>query len=595
MCAVGSTTTPFAGSNNICAAPLLVDPAHGDVHETATSPTIDIGVNGDASLLTTDYYGRPRVELGKTGSNSALVDAGASEFHPTAATASTCSQIDALLTQAENGDVITIATMCVGGSFTIPDDTRVTLQGAPTGTNGFDGIGATGEALHADRSVGLTLRNLTIRNYTVGPTRSAVELQLEPGPLPTIDHVQFLRNTSGGEPAGLVVNAFPLNCGLTGSLTLTGSTFSDNVNGGGSQPQGGGAVIDLGCPAHLVISGNQFSGNMVHAGFGFGYGGGLLVLNESGGQLVTAQQDHNVFRGNAIDSTGAANSIYFGGGESIWGVALTSTDDTFIDNALPAPVGPNSLSEGAGLGITDQVCGGAGTRPATTAVNLVAAGNTIGAPASGGTGAGAGVFAGCAFNSNFTGGALTLINSTISGNSLPGGTAGLASRSREALTLSNSVVAGNAGAGSVNISGFGIGGGSGSPTVAYSDVCTPGTSVPLPGPHNLCADPKLTGASTGDVHETSSSPTIDAGSNALVPSGASTDAYGAPRIFATKTCTAVVDIGAAEFGTRTIDLSAATAADAPKTVVRSEKASHRAASTSPGLHGGGHLHRQRSR
>ena len=276
VCDVGSTTTPFAGSRNICAAPLLVDPTHGDVHETAASPTLDIGFNGDAFGLSTDYYGRPRVELGTGASNSALVDAGASEFHPTAPTATNCSQIDALITQAENGDVITIATMCTGGSFTIPDDTRLTLQGAPTGTNGFDGIGATGEALHGNRSVGLTLRNLTIRNYTVGPTKTAVELQLEPGPLPTIDHVQFLRNTSGGEPGGLLVNGFPNGCGLTGSLTITGSTFSDNVNGGGSQPQGGGAVIDLGCPANLVISGNAFSGNTVQSGFLFGYGAGLL-------------------------------------------------------------------------------------------------------------------------------------------------------------------------------------------------------------------------------------------------------------------------------------------------------------------------------
>jgi hypothetical protein len=570
VCDLASTTTPFAGSHNICAAPLLVDPTHGDVHETAASPTVDVGFNSDAFGLSTDYYRRPRVELGKGASNSALVDAGASEFHPTAPTATNCSQIDALITQAENGDVITIATMCTGGSFTIPDDTRLTLQGAATGTNGFDGIGATGEALHGNRSVGLTLRNLTIRNYAVGPTKTAVELQLEPGPLPTIDHVQFLRNTSGGEPGGLLVNGFPNGCGLTGSLTITGSTFSDNVNGGGSQPQGGGAVIDLGCPANLVISGNVFSGNTVQSSFLFGYGAGLLVLNESGGQLVTAQQDHNVFRGNTVESTGQSNSIYFGAGETVSGVTLTSTDDTFIDNALPAPVGPNSASEGAGLGITDQVCGGPGTRAPTTAVNLVAAGNTIGAPGSGGTGGGAGVFAGCAFNSSFTGGALTLINATISGNSFPGGNAGLAGQPSGALTLSNSVVAANAGA--TDIGGFGLSGGGGSAAVSYSDVCKPGASAPLPGAHNLCADPKLTGASTGDVHETSASPTIDAGSNALVPAGTSTDAYGAARIFATKTCAAVVDIGAAEFGTRTAVCPPPPPPAAAKTVVRSEKA-----------------------
>ena len=133
-----------------------------------------------------------------------------------------------------------------------------------------------------------------------------------------------------------MVNGFPDDCGLTGSLTAHGlDVLGQRERRQPRNIEGGGAAIDLGCPAHLVISGNKFSGNMVHAGFGFGYGGGLQVLNESGGQLVTAQQDHNVFRGNAIDSTGAANSIYFGGGESLWGVTLTSTDDTFIDNTLP--------------------------------------------------------------------------------------------------------------------------------------------------------------------------------------------------------------------------------------------------------------------
>lgn len=568
VCAAGSVTTPFSGTGNICAAPLLVDPAHGDVHETATSPTLDIGVNGDAASLTTDYYGRPRLELGRAGSNSALVDAGASEFHPTAPTATTCSQIDALLAQAENGDAITIATMCVGGSFTIPADTPLTLQGAPGGTYGFDGVGASGEALHGDRSVGLTLRNLTIRNYTVGPTRSAVELQLDSGALPTIDHVQFLRNTSGGSVAGLLVNGFPGFCGLTGTLSLTNSTLADNLNGGSYQPSGGAAAIVLGCPARLVISSNQFTGNTVHApaSSSFGYGAGLFVANESGGQPVIGEQDHNTFRGNTIESTGVANSSYFGGGEAIWGVALTSTDDSFIDNTLPGPAGANGVSEGAGLGISDPTCGGPGTRTPTTAVNLAAAANTIGAPSSGGRADGAGVFAGCAFNFDFAGGPLTLVNATISGNTAADGIAGLAGQTSGALTLSNAIVAGNGGTGASDIGGFGIGGGSGSASVAYSDVCRPGTTGALPGPHNLCADPRLDGAAAGDVHETAASPTIDAGSNALVPAGLSGDAFGATRIFATKTCTPVVDMGAAEFGVRTA-VCPPPPASSPKTVV----------------------------
>ena len=73
------------GRHNICAAPLLVDPRHGDVHETAASPTIDMGANVDSpSKLAIDYYGGPASSTATGASNGARVDIGASEFHPSA-------------------------------------------------------------------------------------------------------------------------------------------------------------------------------------------------------------------------------------------------------------------------------------------------------------------------------------------------------------------------------------------------------------------------------------------------------------------------------------------------------------------------------
>ncbi|MGZ4190688.1 MAG: hypothetical protein ACXVQ5_12720, partial [Actinomycetota bacterium] len=95
---------------------------------------------------------------------------------------------------------------------------------------------------------------------------------------------------------------------------------------------------------------------------------------------------------------------------------------------------------------------------------------------------------------------------------------------------------------------------------------------------------KLAGASTGDAHETSASLTIDAGSNALIPAGLTTDAYGATRIFASRTCAAVVDMGAAEFGTRTATCPPPAA---PKTVVRSEKSTSTGVDVSLGCTGTG--------
>jgi hypothetical protein len=117
--------------------------------------------------------------------------------------------------------------------------------------------------------------------------------------------------------------------------------------------------------------------------------------------------------------------------------------------------------------------------------------------------------------------------------------AGIDGEDTDQLTLQNSIVNGDTGAGSSEIGGFG-----GGITATYSDVCN-GTA-PFAGTGNICADPKLAAVASGDVHETATSPTIDVGSNALVPSGVTTDFYGASRIVGTKQAAGIVDMGAAE-------------------------------------------------
>ncbi len=92
-----------------------------------------------------------------------------------------------------------------------------------------------------------------------------------------------------------------------------------------------------------------------------------------------------------------------------------------------------------------------------------------------------------------------------------------------------------------------IGGFGGGITFSYSDVCS-GTA-PYTGTANICADPELADVATSDVHETASSPTIDAGLNADVPAGATTDVYGQKRIVGTKQAAGIVNIGAAEWQT----------------------------------------------
>jgi hypothetical protein len=99
--------------------------------------------------------------------------------------------------------------------------------------------------------------------------------------------------------------------------------------------------------------------------------------------------------------------------------------------------------------------------------------------------------------------------------------------------MRNSIVAGNIGA--ADVVGFS------SKSISSSDACAPG---PFPGSGNICASPFLRnpGPGHGDAHETQFSPTIDTGSNAMVPGGLTTDFEGDARIVGP-----AVDMGADEF------------------------------------------------
>jgi hypothetical protein len=478
-------------------------------------------------------------------------------FGASAASAATvttdCANLSSTLSGAAgtNGETIVLSDsgLC-NAHFTLPSTaTNLTIAGASTGTNGFDGTGLTNTALSGSNMDGLTLRNLTFQNYSYqGP---AVFITSVGGALPTIDSDRFRNNShtgGAGFMGALTIGANQGTCSdYTSPLTITNSTFSGNTSTTTSSigfAAGGAVSVGFSCSAtttaNLVITGNTFTGNSVSTAGAAGYGGALYSASGFTGQL-TAQQSGNVFQNNSIVSTAATpSSTYNGGGEWLGSINLTSTGDEFIGNSLPGPSGATAASEGAGLGvIRGNDCTPPTDRVSATAINLAAVGNTIGAPSLGGSVEGAGVYAGCEALQGTGGFDLTLIDSTVSGNSGPGGAAGVDGEATDTLALQNSIVNGDTGAGSSEIGGFG-----GGITASYSDVCN-GTA-PLTGTGNICADPKLANAAAGDVHETSTSPTIDAGSNALVPSGVTTDFYGKQREVGTKQSAAIVDIGAAE-------------------------------------------------
>jgi hypothetical protein len=508
--------------------------------------------------------GRGRAAFGRTATVVAVfaVFAVGASAASAATVATDCTNFGPTLSAAAgtNGETIVLTGLCTGANahFALPSTaTNLTIEGASSGVNGFDGTGVTNSALSGLNMDGLTLRNLTFENYSL-TTNGAVNLLLSgSGALPTIDSDRFINNSLTTtffslQAAGLQILVFGSACPLTpGSLTITNSTFSGNMTTTSdtlaSDPTfGGGAGVQFVCTppntANLVVTGNTFSGNSIHTAGSAAFGAGLYAGNGSNQQL-TAQQSGNVFQGNSIVSTAVTPTSYNGAGEWVGTINLTSTGDEFIGNALPGPSGASASSEGAGFGVVRGSCGGTPAADSTaTATNLVAVDNTIGAPSSGGSVEGAGVYAGvvaCGPTQGTGGFHLTLINSTVSGNSGPGGAAGIDGESTDVLTLQNSIVNGDTGAGSSEIGGFG-----GGITATHSDLCN--GSSPLAGTGNICADPKLAGVASGDVHETSASPTIDAGSNALVPSGVTTDFYGQNRIVGTTQAGAIVDIGAAE-------------------------------------------------
>jgi hypothetical protein len=490
-----------------------------------------------------------------------------------AAVSATCADLQTKLDAANNGDVITLddlGTPCTG-IYTLPakpSPFAFTLQGAGSGAT-FDPGSAhqilTGSAAGSNE-IDVTLRNLTFRNGNVFLGEGSA-LYLDGNVSATVDHDRFLHNTAGTN--GGAVRIASTNASTP--ISITNSVFGDGTTAGANRASNGGAVhvnSGAGGPS-VVISNNVFDGNTAFSSAGAlnltvsttaggtmtvddnvfsrnvadtqggaaviqgntatlrrntftgnrllqtsglgASGAGAWLLGYGGGTANLTQSD-NRFDANAAEGTVAANKDVSGGGERVQNFKLVSRNDRFTHNSFPAVSGTGQ-AEGAGLAI--EGCNGVPIIPSQVE-NLVAAGNTIAGPA-----LGAGVYVGC----NPGPAALTMLDSTVSGNQSgagTGSTAGLFGGPDDTLTMRNSIVAGNIGA--ADVSGFGT------RIVTFTDACA-GAS-PLTGAGNICANPLLVGAGPGqaNVHETQASPTLDKGSAAALPPGLTTDFEGQARI-----------------------------------------------------------------
>jgi hypothetical protein len=470
--------------------------------------------------------------------------------------------INEVATTADHGegDVIVLNGMCDAANLSspagviLPAGSSFSIEGKPGTTSGFDGAGVTGPLLGnvpSTEAGAMTFSHLTFQH-----AKGVSALSIRASRV-TLSDDSFLENEEqgGSEHAAFVdVGQSPANCPPTTgppAITLTGSTFSRNKLALGNNAGGGaGAWLEDTCEqSRNVVEGNTFEGNTLEASGTAKTvevtGGGLQFV---GGKTLPApvSQRSNVFDSNSILATVPAEGNYGGGGEWLQDASLSSIGDRFSRNTIAGTSNPSesAWSWGAGLGIDNfaLACSEAAL-PESTLEDAVVTGNSIGPGYTVALGGG-GVWVGCSH--------LRVLDSTFTLNTAPNG-AGIEGEPNDQLELANSIVAEDSGGN--EIAGFNASTSGGSLTATFSDVCSyAGSSEPLPGTGNICTNPLL--ADNGepasfDVHETASSPTIDAGSNALVPSGLTTDAFGTPRILAGHTgCTgsfpAVVDMGAAE-------------------------------------------------
>jgi hypothetical protein len=375
----------------------------------------------------------------------------------------------------------------------------------------------------------LTISNLTFEHANIGGA-SGGALEIDAHGL-TLSGDSFLENTvSDGEgaAASLIVNAEPCAASAEPALRIVGSTFRQNRSASKSSNVFGGAVAAfLGCPlVPSVLEHDAFEANTLEAGGSNpSAGGGLFVAGGVFEATVPLLQADDVFDSNRVLVDGTPGS-YGGGGEWVQGIDLTSVGDRFSRNSLPGTSGAN-WSWGAGLGILNDDCNEK-TPTESTLENAVVTDNSIGSGEAKNLG-GAGIYIGCDVSPTASN-HLHLYDSTVTENTTPsGGVAGIDGGPEDQLTVQNSIVANDVGGSETG----GFTGPGGSITASYSDLCASGASSPAPGTGNICAAPLLADAGDPeslDVHEMRSSPTVQAGSTELVPSGLTSGFYGEPRI-----------------------------------------------------------------
>ena len=455
--------------------------------------------------------------------------------------------------------------ICSTGSLTIAGST-ISSNAATAGAGGmlsFAGQGgdALGGGIYSHGTLSLSASTLSGNKAVGGNTNDASGTTpnyagtADGGAIfcvsATITSSTLSGNTAaGGQGAGYnVVGASGIGGGVycTGALTLSASTVSTNhcttgmSEAGQGEPDGGGGIYAGGklSVVQSTVSGNTADGGIGNYGGlpgGNAYGGGIWAT----AALAVSQStiSGNTVTGGTGNDGSVAPPLKAGNGGNGLGGGIYATASSVVSDSTLA---------------NNSAIGGAG-------------GYTMGNAPSGGGNGGNGnggavrIAAGASFQ---------LLDSTVSGNNAtagaggagydmpnepvlppgkPGAAAGAGLSIFGSALLDNSIVSANHAnsafndiAGVANASSannlIGIGG---------------GLTNNVHGNKVGVTNPKLSalgnnGGPTQTLVPLAGSPAIDAGSNALIPSGVATDQRGLPRIF-NKT----VDIGADEYSVVTI-------------------------------------------
>ena len=489
-----------------------------------------------------------------------------------------CAGLQAALNDTSKGTVI-LQGICVGSSFTLAR--ALVLDGDPSdGPDGFDGSGAPDAVLTVTNPGSLTISDLLFRDSTRAGSGGALSISGTAGAV-LLARNTFLGNstTASGAGGALAISV----AGTSGDVVdLVDNTFGSLAEPNTAAGDGGGAFV-VANNSQISLTGNTFRGNESQAG----NGGGLFVARGSG-SLSTITFNANVFD---------QNQAALGGGGAYLaasGSPATVTGNQFVANGLTGAAEhlgaglyadtPRPLTQSLNLFDSNEISGGQPTSggggeyiraddpvsstsdrwirnsvvptsggrgggliveafgaPATARVeNGVVAGNSIG-----GAGQGGGVFlpsaGGCVFRGTTDCTELELVNATVSGNSVgAGGSGNGVAGSGAGLSVQNSILLGNSGS-ATEATGVQV-------VASFSDVCGVG-GAPFTGAGNICAVPHLADPANGDAHQTAASPTLDAGSNALVPVALTEDFEGDGRVRDSDgDGSAVVDMGADEAG-----------------------------------------------